>query len=328
MKSVAVAPAKVILTGEHFVVYGTAAIVTAVEIHSKATVSWRRDGATVIRSSLPKCAISINEGQCEILLGEQHARTLLEPISLVAQATLKESGDQHKGLNVQIESNIPVGVGLGSSAAVAVSTIAAIVRLLSGKLDRKLTRRLAFESERHVHKIPSGIDQTVSTYGGVIVYQREKPFKHVVLRRAFPIIIGDTGIRRSTGDIVSRVKAFLAERDTLMKRVMKSANLISRRALVAVQQADRKRLGELMNLNHELLRQIEVSTKELDQLVSAAREAGAFGAKLTGAGGGGCMIALASPDNTNSVLEAIREAGGNSYLANIERRGVKSWLLD
>lgn len=328
MRSTAVAPAKVILTGEHFVVYGTAAVVAAINMFSKTTASRRRGRMIVIRSSSPKCAIYYSGKSCKTLSGGEGAQTLLEPISLVAQTALRELGEQKEGLNLQIESNIPVGVGLGSSAAVAVSTIGAIIRLLRRRLDRSSIRRLAFESERRIHKIPSGIDQTISTFGGIIVYRREEPFRRISLKQTFPIVIGDTGRRRSTGTMVSRVRDFLSERDLLAKKVMKSADLISKRALSALQRADISGLGELMNQNHELLCQIEVSTEELERLVSAAREAGAFGAKLTGAGGGGCMIAVAPPNRTGDVLEAIRNAGGNAYLASIERRGVRSWLPD
>jgi len=327
LKSQAIAPAKVILTGEHFVVYGAPAIVSAVDIHSNTTASKRRDQRIVVKSSSPECTISIKDGRCEVLRGGEIAQSLLEPISVLAQATLQRFGDQCNGLNLHIESDIPVGVGLGSSAAVAVSAIAAIERLLRKRNDLETIRQLAFESERLIHKTPSGIDQTISTFGGIIVYRKEKPFRRINLKHTFPIIIGDTGKRRSTGEMVSKVRKLLAERDDVAKKVMGSAQTISRRALLTLRRGDRRELGELMNQNHELLRQIEVSTEDLERLVSAAREAGAFGAKLTGAGGGGCMIAVSSPNHLDDVQQAIRDSGGTPHLARIELRGVRSWLV-
>lgn len=328
MKSIAVAPAKVILTGEHFVVYGVPALVSAVDIYSKTAVSTRRDTTIVARSSSPRCAISINGEHTRVLEGERNARKMLEPMIRVAQAALNRFGSRNQGLNIRIDSEIPVGVGLGSSAAVAISTIAAVGKLCKRRLYRETIRQLAFGSERLIHKIPSGIDQTISTFGGVIVYQKEKPFRRISPRQIFPIIVGDTGKRRSTGKMVSKVRTLLAERDVFAKRALRSAGIISRSALAALRCGDLKRLGQLMNQNHELLREIEISTTELDRLVSAAREAGAFGAKLTGAGGGGCMIAVASSDCTSSVLQAIGHAGGTPYLARMEHRGVRSWLIN
>jgi len=327
LKGLAVAPAKVILTGEHFVVYGTPAIVAAVNIHSKAIVSRRKDRSIVVRSSSPRCAISVNSAHSKVLRGGKNARTMLEPICHVARAVLEQFDSEGKGLDIQIDSAIPVGVGLGSSAAVSVSTIAATAKLLRRRLDREAIRSLAFQSERLIHNIPSGIDQTISTFGGVIAYGKEKPFQRVPLRRAFPIIIGNTGKTRSTGAMVSKVRNFLSKRSSLERQAMKSAERISRGAFAALRHGDRRKLGELMTQNHELLRQIRVSTKHLDRLVSTAREAGAFGAKLTGAGGGGCMIAVAPTDGIRNILEAIRVAGGTPYLVNIEREGVRSWLL-
>lgn len=327
MKGFAVAPAKVILTGEHFVVYGSAAVVAAVNIYSKAVVSRRVDDKIVARSLSPRCGVSFSDGRFEVLQGGREARLLLEPICRVARATLEQFGSEARGLDIEIDSNIPVGVGLGSSAAVSVSTIAATTRLLRRGPSRETIRGLAFESERLIHNLPSGIDQTISTFGGVITYRRGKPFRRVSLRRILPIIIGNTGKTRSTGAMVSKVRAFLATRSALKRKLLRSAEDISTRALAALRAGDRRKLGELMNQNHELLRQIKTSTEELDHLVSAALQAGAFGAKLTGAGGGGCMIAMAPPSHTGNVMRAIRDTGGAPFLVNIAREGVKSWLL-
>ncbi len=328
MKSTAVAPAKVILTGEHFVVYGTTAVVSAVKIYSRATASRRRGKTIVTRSGSLKCAMHIDSGHCQVLNGGDDARTLLEPISQLARTALGNWAGQSTGLDLDIKSDIPVGIGLGSSAAVAVSTVAAIGKLFRKRCRLETIRKYAFESERLIHKIPSGIDQTISTYGGVIAYQKERPFERVTVGRTFPIIIGDSGRKRSTGDIVSRVRALFAEREDMAEEVIRSANMISRKALTALRQGDIRRLGQLMNQNQELLQRIGVSTAELDKMISAASEAGAFGAKLTGAGGGGSMIALASQDRIPAVVEAIREAGGAPFVAKIERRGVRSWLVN
>jgi len=327
LKSHALAPAKVILTGEHFVVYGAAAIVAAVNIYSNAIVSRRNDKAIVVRSSSPSCAMSFVDGSPRVIRGGKDSRAILEPICRVAHAALEHFDGREKGLDIQIDSAIPVGVGLGSSAAVAVSTIAATARLLRRRTDREAIRRLAFESECMIHKAPSGIDQTISTFGGVVMYRREKPFQRIPVRHTFSIIIGNTGKKRSTGAMVSKVRGFLTKRSALKREILMSAERVAKKALAALQCGDIQQLGELMNLNHELLCQIRVSTKELDRLVSVAQEAGAFGAKLTGAGGGGCMIAVSPTHHAANVLGAIRDAGGTAYLVNIERKGVKSWLV-
>ena len=271
--------------------------------------------------------MSCIDGSPEVIRGGKDTRAILEPICHVAHATLEHFDSGERGLDIQIDSAIPVGVGLGSSAAVAVSAVSAAAKLLRRRIDREAIRHLAFESECMIHKAPSGIDQTISTFGGVIMYRREKPFQRIPVKHTFPIIIGNTDKTRSTGTMVSKVRAFLKGRSAFERRILRSAERVSMRALAALQRGDVRQLGELMNSNHGLLRQIEVSTRELDSLVSAARKAGAFGAKLTGAGGGGCMIAVAPAHRTATVIQAIRDEGGTPYLANIERKGVRSWLV-
>jgi mevalonate kinase len=261
----------------------------------------------------------------ELIQGGLNARRFLEPIHAISELA-RQGFHQERGLHIRIDSEIPVGVGLGSSAAIAVSTVAAVSKLLDREIDRDTIRDSVYRSEEMIHGTPSGIDQTVSTYGGIIIYARGKMIKHIRPRHPFSLIIGNTGKTRSTGIMVARVREQLNQDMPFKKEVMKSILSISHQAVQAVETGDFKKLGQLMNSNHELLQMIGASTVELNRLVLAARRAGALGAKMTGAGGGGCMAALSQRGKEQRVSRAIKRAGGMPYNVSIDEGGVKAWL--
>jgi mevalonate kinase len=289
----------------------------AVGLYSKSTVELREDHAICVKSSLLRSSNSFT--------GDESA-SALEPVRRVAEAALNYVRGGSVGLNVEINSQIPVGVGLGSSAAVAVSTIAAIAKLFNVELKKDEIRELAFVSEKCIHGKPSGIDQTTSTYGGIILYKPGEGFTPVKAGEDLTIVVGNTGKARSTGELVKKVRGLMSKRKRFAAAMIESATQISYKALNAIERGNLTELGELMNRNHNLLLKIGVSSEELNKLVEAARSAGALGAKLTGAGGGGCMIALTTKRNREAVADAIRAAGGESYILKMDEQGVRAWL--
>ncbi len=326
MKACAAAPGKIILTGEHFVVYGAPAIVAAISLHSTVTAEKRLDTWTEISStSLGYCA-RFRGGTSKPVTGGKSACYALKPIHVASEFMKKHFKATGQGLTIQIDSNLPVAVGLGSSAATAVSTMAAISTLYGDKVDRALLRRLAFQSEKMIHGTPSGIDQTISVYGGIVEYSRGKSFKRITPTRNISFVVGNTGKNRSTGRMVAKVKEKMLHNSVFRKEIMNSALLISQSAMHALKLGDLKKLGDLMNSNQELLEMVGASTTELDSLVLAARSAGALGAKMTGAGGGGCMIALCSSGREKKIAASIKRAGGVAYHLSLDERGVRSWL--
>lgn len=320
----AVAPGKVILYGEHFVVYNVPAIVMAIDRLVKVSASPREDGSLRLYSDLG-FACMYSDGDVKPLMGGRKAISFLEPVRIAARTVL-EHFDEKKGLNVDIFSTIPSSVGLGSSGAISVATVAAVSRVLGHELDREQTWRLSLQAERYVHVNPSGIDPLVSTYGGLLVWRIQDDSKPKRINREIEIIVGNTGIQRSTGRFVSMVGRKRARRVEGIGQLMGVMSWISNLALKALKEMDLITLGALMNMNHELLKVIGVSHESLDRLVEATRKAGALGSKLTGGGGGGCMISLTTPGKRAAVCRAIEENGGQPMLVRKHNAGVRVWV--
>ncbi|RLG95194.1 mevalonate kinase [Candidatus Bathyarchaeota archaeon] len=323
MKSMAraSAPAKVILLGEHFVVYGEPAIVLAIDMRATATAEKRTDGKILIESRGIGASGFFVDDKFFPKIGGEEAERKLEPLYIIVKE-IREHADFNEGISLRIESSIPIASGLGSSAAVSVASAAATCSLLNLDTSEDNIFKLAFDAEKIIHGNPSGVDPAISTYGGVLWYCRSKPIRRLKVKADLPLVIGNTGKERSTGELVAGVDALLKRYPRIIGRIIKAGGEIVKRSLYALKKGDLKMLGELMNIDHELLCSIGVSCRELDDLVYAAREAGAYGAKLTGAGGGGCMIALTPPERIMDVADAISEAGGEVLITRKTDDGV------
>jgi mevalonate kinase len=206
-------------------------------------------------------------------------------------------------------SEVPYGVGLGSSAACCVATVAAVDSLFH-KPDKQWVCSKAVESERLVHKDSSGGDCYISTFGGLIHYSKIKGFKTIETTRDLSLIIVNTGIKHRTGDLVSSVKKFKNDNTPLFKDLSSYADNICQDALTAINIGDEKKLGKLMNENYTLLQQIRVSHKKHDQIAKICFKNGALGVKPTGAGGGGSMIVLIPKEDKIKLTSEIER---NSY---------------
>ena len=326
MKAHATAPAKTILLGEHFVVLGEQAVAMAISLNSEVNVERRGDSSIYIRSLTLNTSGTFKNDEFKLERGSEEARGVLEPLKMVAEAVCQRAKCLNTGVNIEIDSKIPVAVGLGSSAATAVSTIAAVSESLNAKLRRDEICDLAFVPERCIHEKPSGIDQTTSTYGGVILYKPGKGFESIPIRYELPIVVGNSGKARSTGEQVAKVRKLFEERRDFVTNLANNAGELSTRGMDAIKNGDLRTLGEIMISNHEILKKIGVSSQSLDRLVQASLKAGALGAKLTGAGGGGCIIALTEKDAQQPVADAIQESGGKAYIVEMDKFGVRAWL--
>jgi len=324
MNVTASAPAKVILTGEHFVVYGEPAVVMAIDCYVHVTVSERPDRAVHIVSDLGISGFYAKD-EYNPEEGGPQAESVLRPVNIAANTVL-DLLEKKTGLEIKVDSQIPVAAGLGSSGALAVATVAAVGKFLGTDFSRDELIKLSFESERFVHFEPSGIDQTISSSGGVMVYRKGKSPNPIEVKSEIPIVIGNTGIPRKTGDLVNAVRRRLNDFPDVLEPIVHAAGDLSTRAVKALLHGNLKRLGELMSINHGLLSAIGVSNEPLDRLVYVARKAGALGAKLTGAGGGGCIIALSTLEDREKIADAIREAGGTTIIAKKNNTGVQVWV--
>lgn len=296
------APGKVILFGEHAVVYGRPAIAVPVtQVAAKATVTADLRGASgAVRIQAPDIHL-------EALLSDLPPENPLAAAVHATASALKVS--RLPSCSLRITSTIPVAAGLGSGAAVAVAIIRVLSAFLGHPLPDEQVSSLAFEVEKLHHGTPSGIDNTVITFAKPVYFIKGKTIQTLRLSRPFTLVIGDTGIHSPTSAVVGDVrKAWQADKDAY-EALFDSTGALAESARQLIESGAVELLGPLMDANHGLLRKIGVSCPELEALVGAAREAGALGAKLSGGGRGGNMIALVTPPNAGRVADALQKAG-------------------
>ena len=298
------APGKIILFGEHAVVYRRPALAVPVtRVHADVEVS---DGS---HPGIWIDAPDIN------VHAELNTFPSDHPIAAGIHNFLFLSRvSPFPSLDIKITSTIPVASGLGSSAAVTV----ALVRALSSHLTHSMTDEevsaFAYEIEKIQHGTPSGIDNTVVTYAKPIYFVKDQPIETVSAGQPFTIVIGDTGFPASTKESVEGVRRLWMPDKARWEPLFDKIGEISFTARRAIEAGKSEMLGELMNENHALLQKLTVSSKELDRLVEAAWDAGATGAKLSGGGRGGNMIALVQTERSEDVASALMSAGAKRTL--------------
>lgn len=296
MMVTASAPGKVILFGEHAVVYGEPSLAGAIEKRVLVSAEKTGKGLRITSDKSP-----------------DH-RYVEKAVELAF-----DYAGKRPGLELNIRSELPPASGLGSSAAVAVATLLAVTRLLGEDLDKDELARLGHRVELEVQGAASPTDTITSTYGG-IQYIQPKKKSYEALRAALPLVVGYTGIERSTAQLVKDVRALRDNHPELVDPIIRSIGRVTRAAKARIQ-ADED-IGELMNINNGLLEALGVGNSALSRLVHAAREAGAKGAKITGAGGGGCIVAY-TPSNKERVLRAIEDCGCLALEAPISQEGAR-----
>lgn len=218
-----------------------------------------------------------------------------------------------KGVNLVVRSEMPVGAGLGTSAAVAVATVLAYSTALGYSLGREEVARLGWEVEKAVQGIASPMDTAITSFGGFIRVKLLGGSRYEVRQlgniQDLPIVIGYVEREAKTKDLVHRVRQLKERYPHIIDAIIRTIGNIVEDAEKALINGDLTTLGELMNINQGLLDALGVSTKKLSELIYAARAAGALGSKITGAGGGGCVIALA-PNTQDAVEVSMKLFGG------------------
>ena len=217
-----------------------------------------------------------------------------------------------KGVEITLEGNLYCASGIGASAASCVAIVRALSDHFSLNLSDDEINGVAYEGEKGYHGNPSGVDNTASTYGGLIWFQKEdsNAIDRIAIPSPIEIVIGNTGKVANTAAAVAGVKERKEKNAEKYKEIFDRAENIAYLAKDALQDEDHKEVGKLMNENHKLLQQIEVSSRELDFLVNVAREHGALGSKLTGGGLGGNIIALTpGKELQEKVTNAIEKEG-------------------
>ncbi|MCY7288136.1 MAG: mevalonate kinase, partial [Cryobacterium sp.] len=240
----------------------------------------------------------------------------------VAALIASRLGVSAAGLRVDAFSHLPRASGLGASAAFAVALIRAVADSFQLTISDAEVSSLAFECEQIVHGTPSGIDNTVATFGRSVLFQKtDAPGGHTIrdifTPHPIPIIIGLSGVQSLTKQTVSLVRSSWQRNPARYEAIFSQIDALVLAGVDALRRGDIAELGELMNINQGLLNALQVSSPEIESLVAVARRAGALGAKLTGGGGGGAMIAIAEPGGTDPIIAAMCNAGYTTYLTEI-----------
>jgi mevalonate kinase len=322
------APAKVILFGEHFVVYGGPAILAAINkrISVDAHTLLHDEGKIVIRSDIGAAGEYWYTGEFNALEGGRKAKAVLDPLYRAIRQVLLMRNKKNKkiGIEVDISSRVPPGIGLGSSAASCVATVAAVDSLFEKNPSRQEVCKIAIESERQIHKRTSGADCYVSTFGGLMqYYSKSKSFKSIEAKGSLSLVVASTGIKHYTSDLVAGVKRFKDTNKTLFESLAKQASDICLQAWTAIESGKSDKVGELMNENQIILQQIGISHYKVHDIIDICSRAGAIGAKITGAGGGGAVIALAaSKQESSKIASHVRTAGYQSFEVEIDYNGL------
>ncbi len=293
------APGKIILAGEHAVVYGRPALAIPVQqVRADVTVAENPGGPVWIEA--PDIGLSAALAD----LPADH------PLALAVEGVRQAAGlERLLAMRISIHSTIPIAAGLGSGAAVSVALIRACAQYLGVALSNEQINDLAYRVEQRLHGTPSGIDNTVITYGLPVFFRRGQAFEMFTAACPLTFVIADTGIHSPTAETVGDVrKAWQAHPETYEKWFDEVAEIVFN-ARRAIESGDVAGLGAAMNQNQVVLRRIGVSCPELDRLVEAARDAGASGAKLSGGGRGGNMIALAGPEMAEQIAAGLSAAG-------------------
>lgn len=301
---------KVILLGEHGVVYGGHAIAAPIPLAVEAKVTTADSGVML---SVPDWGLDTHQlnlhsdHQVDSLL-----RCVLDNLQLADQS-----------MSIKVSASIPRAAGLGASAALAVALIRALDYHYALGLSDDEVNQAAYKCEQIAHGTPSGVDNTVATQGQLLLFKKAKselepPTMELLnLSHRITLVVGLTGQKGSTADLAAQVRRQKLRRSNWYNSLFTEMDSLTLAAKEAIVGNDLVGLGELMNCCQGLLSSIRVSTWQLEQLIDIARKNGALGAKLTGAGGGGAMIALC-PDNVQQVMHEMNKAGYQAMEVTIE----------
>lgn len=288
-KSVSSAPAVFFLFGEHAVVYDKPALVCSIE--KRTTVKAEKSSKGYIKTDV-------------------------EDLSYIKKSInkVREEIGTKENFSIEVESQIPVGAGLGSSAAVTTATIDCVSREVGEKLDKRKIAELSYEVEKEIQENASRSQTYISTLGGAAKIKKDRVEK-IDLPSSPEIVIGYDGKSSSTSKMVAKV-ARLRKDINSVEGLINSLEEICLEGIKAIKSDNREKVGKLMNINHGLLEAIGVSSPSLDSMIWEARTSGALGAKITGAGGNGCIIALSG--DRQKIVKNLNKKAEEVFTAKID----------
>lgn len=291
---------KTILFGEHFVVYGLPAI--GISLSKKTEIEIEKANEMKIEGAIKK----------EIVLQGLEA--------------IKKAMQMNSNFKVKIKSEFPIGSGLGSSAALSVAFVRALNDEFKLGLANEQVSAYAYEGEKVFHGTPSGIDNTLATFGGAIFFQKKNPpiggniIKPLKIAKPFHIVVANAGARKfTTSEIICAVRKRKENYPKIYESLFACAIEITNAAIKSIENGNLEELGELMDINHGLLSAIGVSSIRNEKIIAMAREFGAFGAKITGAGcGGNCVILAKNKKNAEEIATELIKSGYTALIAEVK----------
>lgn len=321
MQVTASAPGKAILFGEHSVVYGKPAIAVAVDRGAQVNIQKQdetEDNKIEVKVKNPSLSGCIDLKNDRIL--PEHGNNETGILDYVFKSLKKVN--QEDGLKITVDLEIPLGAGLGSSAAVSVATIAAASRYNYINLSRNEIAEYAHQVELEVQGAASPIDTTISTFGGIIYLSKNaEAVIPLEINWDLPLVIGYTEKPGNTGKLIESVRLRKEAYPEIINPILDSMECITENARDALLHGDQRKLGDLMNINQGLLDALGVNSTELSNMVYIARNTGALGSKITGAGGGGSIIVFC-PDRLEKVVSAL-EASEKAFPVHLSSEGVQ-----
>lgn len=305
---------KIILTGEHSVVHGRHAVAAPITLRMGAKIHDHEEGIHLL---IPRWGV-----EQAIEFGAEHRYSIYKALEMI----LKTLGLQDEAMAIEVYPEVPRAMGMGGSAALAVAIIRALGRYFDLDLTKENVRELSYQSEDIIHGGASGIDNTVATYGNLILYQKDEPpsIEMLQLSQDIPIVIGISGVESMTSKMVQRVKDAYEANPEWIGAIFDRMDKLALASKEAIEAVDLERLGLVMNSNHGCLNTLSVSSPEVEELVQIARDNGALGAKMTGGGGGGAIIALCKDETMQEkIKQKIKQAGYDALVTNIKASGLK-----
>ena len=313
MKSKASAPGKVILFGEHFVVYGVKAILCAINKRITVTAEEIHEKKISIKSNIGELELEPNKPISEI-------NSPLKPFYYLANKIIQE---QNSGIKIEVESEIPLGVGLGSSSACCVAGAAAISKLF-GNISKEEILKLAIEAEKTIFQNTSGADCTVCTFGGLMEYNKKNGFSKIESEPNFHLVIANSNVEHSADRVVAGVREFKESNKEEFSKLCENESTLIENVLELLKENNIKELGHKAIQNQEYLERIGISNDKLRDMIQIGQKS-SFGAKITGAGGGGCIFALTDESNLENTIKEFKEKNHECFSVKIDFKGLDTF---
>ena len=279
---------------------------------------------TVTAEKISERKISINSEIGNIVLEPNklisEINSPLKPFYYLANKIIK---NQNTGIQINIDSEIPLGAGLGSSSACCVAGAAAIFKLF-GKISKKEILEHAIEAEKTIFENTSGADCTVCTYGGIMEYDKKQGFKKIENEPNFHLVIVNSNIKHSTESMVSKVKQFEIENREEFTKLSHQESKLVKDVLKLLKENNAVEIGKKINQNQEYLETIGISNNELRKMIKIGQKS-SFGAKITGSGGGGCIFAITDESNLEDTLKEFKDNNFECFSVEIDFKGLNTF---